>query len=197
MKKIPLLVGTVMNEFVTATDHPEYWTWTDEDMQTKVKQVMPQQADAAIAAVKQLYPNAKPFQQWSVIAAASVRGAAMDQAASKADAGGAPAYLYYFTWQAPVLDGRPMAFHCSELAFCFDNTVRCENMTGRSPQAQVLADKVSGAWLHFARTGNPNHPGLPKWEPYTAEKKTTMVFDNICAARNNLDDNLQKVMSEA
>ncbi|MBB5342308.1 carboxylesterase/lipase family protein [Tunturibacter empetritectus] len=195
-KKIPLLVGTNLNEFVTAMDHPEYWQWTDADLQSHVQKVMPQQADAAIKAVKELYPNAKPFQQWSIIASSSVRGAAIDQAISKAAASGAPAYLYYFTWQPPILDGRPMAFHCAEMSFTFDNVQRCENMTGGGPEAQALADKVSGAWITFARTGNPNHPGLPKWPEFTAENKSTMVFDNTCVARNNLDDNLQKIVSE-
>ena len=185
-----------MNEFTTATDHPEYWTWTDSDLQSHARAAMPQHADAAIQAVKQLYPDAKPFQQWSVIASASVRGAALDQAASKAAAGGAPAYVYYFTWQAPVLDGRPMAFHCSEIAFAFDNTDRCENMTGRSPEARVLGGKVSDAWISFARSGNPNHAGLPKWPAFNPQEKPTMVFDNTCVVQRNLDDNLQKVMSE-
>jgi para-nitrobenzyl esterase len=195
-KKIPLLVGTNLNEFVTAMDHPEYWQWTDADLQSHVQKVMPQQADAAIKAVKELYPDARPFQQWSIIASSSVRGAAIDQAISKAAAGGAPAYLYYFTWQPPILDGRPMAFHCAEMSFTFDNVERCENMTGGGPEAQALADKVSGAWINFARTGDPNHPGLPKWPEFTAENKSTMVFDNTCVARNNLDDNLQKIVSE-
>lgn len=177
-------------------DHPEYWQWTDADLQSHVQKVMPQQADAAIKAVKELYPDAKPFQQWSIIASSSVRGVAIDQAISKAAAGGAPAYLYYFTWQPPILDGRPMAFHCAEMSFTFDNVQRCENMTGGGPEAQALADKVSGAWINFARTGDPNHPGLPKWPELTAENKSTMVFDNTCVARNNLDDNLQKIVSE-
>ena len=196
VKKVPLLVGTVMNEFVTATDHPEYFEWTDADLRKHVQDAAPNQAEAAIAAVKELYPDAKPFQLWSVIAAASVRGAAIDQATSKAAAGGAAAYNYYFTWQAPVLDGRPMAFHCSELAFCFDNTERCENMTGRSPEAKVLGGKVSEAWLHFARSGNPGHPGLPPWAAFTPDKKPVMIFDNTCVMKNNLDDHLQHIMSE-
>lgn len=197
VKHVPLMVGTVMNEFVTAMEHPEYWAWTDADLQKHVQEVMPQQADEAIRVVKQMYPNAKPFEQWSVIAVANVRGAAIDQAASKAAAGGAPAYLYSFDWQAPVLDGRPMAFHCAELAFCFNNTDRCENMTGGGPEAKALGEKVSDCWIHFARTGDPNHSGIAKWPVFTADKKTTMIFDNTCAAKNNLDDDLQKIVSQA
>ena len=36
---------------------------------------------------------------------------------------------------------------------------------------------MSQAWIHFARTGNPNHPEIPKWEPVTSNGHQTMIFD--------------------
>jgi len=50
-----------------------------------------------------------------------------------------------------------------------------------------LAGKVSQAWIHFARSGNPNHAGLPVWKKFDAASKTTMVFDNRCEPKENLD----------
>jgi para-nitrobenzyl esterase len=88
-----------------------------------------------------------------------------------------------------------MAFHCSEIAFAFDNTDRCENMTGGGPAARDLAGKVSDAWIHFARTGDPNHPGLPHWEPLTRETNATMVFDTHCELRRRFDQPLQDALS--
>lgn len=38
---------------------------------------------------------------------------------------------------------------------------------------------MSEAWIAFARTGNPSHPALPPWPAYTAEKRSTMIFDAI------------------
>ena len=52
------------------------------------------------------------------------------------------------------------AWHTAELAFCFDNTKRCEQGTGNTPEAQALAKKMATAWANFARTGNPSQPGL-------------------------------------
>jgi para-nitrobenzyl esterase len=85
-----------------------------------------------------------------------------------------------------------MAFHCSEMSFAFFNSDRCENMTGGGPAARALAEKVSDAWIQFARTGDPNHAGLPQWSPVTSGTNATMVFDNECFFRNNLDDEQQQ-----
>lgn len=188
---IPLLVGTTLNEFVTATSHPEYMQMNDDMLKSRVKSAFAEKADGIIAAAKSVYPNAIPFELWSVIAVSGVRASALTQARLKAAQGAAPAYCYQFAWQTPVLSGRPMAFHCSEIAFAFDNTDRCENMTGGGPAARELAAKVSEAWIHFARSGDPNHPGLPRWTPLTAETNATMVFDTECELRTRFDQALQ------
>lgn len=99
------------------------------------------------------------------------------------------------TRQTPILNGRSTAFHCSEIAFVFDNTDRCENMTGGGPAARDLASRVSEAWIHFARTGDPNHPGLPQWPKYQASTSPTMIFDTRCEVREKFDQALQDAVS--
>jgi para-nitrobenzyl esterase len=99
----------------------------------------------------------------------------------------APAYLYWFAWKTPVLDGTPLAYHCAELAFAFDNIDRCANSTGGTPEARELAAKVSQAWIQFARTGNPNHSGLPRWPAVSANALPTMIFDARCEVKDDPD----------
>jgi para-nitrobenzyl esterase len=107
----------------------------------------------------------------------------------------APVFNYWFTWQTPVLDGRPGAFHCSEIAFVFDNTDRCAPMTGGGPGPRALAAQVSDAWINFARHGDPNHSGVPHWPAFTAEQCPTMIFNTQFVMKNNPDTDERKVIT--
>ncbi len=104
------------------------------------------------------------------------------QAERKAALGKAPVYMYRFQWYTPVTDGRLRAMHCLDIPFVFDNVEACKTITGTGPDRQALADKMSAAWVAFARAGNPNHKGIPKWEPFTAGARNTMIFNTECRA---------------
>ena len=90
----------------------------------------------------------------------------------------APVYMYFFSWQSPVLDGKYKAFHCMELPFIFDNIKRSQNMTGGGEKAQILADRMSQSWINFSRYGNPGHNKIPDWKAYSIKNGATMNFDN-------------------
>ncbi|HET7103239.1 MAG TPA: carboxylesterase family protein [Terracidiphilus sp.] len=193
---VPMIVGNTINEFINGINKPDAFKMTRAELETHVSRLSKDKAAEVIAVFRKAYPNANNFQLWSTIAASMVRGATLEQVRRKAAQKAAPAYCYRFDWQTPILDGRPMAFHCSELSFVFDNTARCENMTGNGAAARALAGRMSEAWIHFAATGNPNHPGLPRWKPFDAATNGTMVFDDQCAFREHLDDECQKIINE-
>lgn len=175
---VPMIIGTTLNEFASGFNHPEYELMTDAELEAKTEAFYPGHAKKIVAAFRARTPNAKPFDLWSRIASAPIRAGAIRQATAKAAVKGAPAYLYWFTWQTPVLNGRPRAFHCAEIPFVFFNTDRCSHMTGGGPAARALSTKVADAWIQFARTGNPNHSGIPNWEPFSPKSVPTMIFDN-------------------
>jgi para-nitrobenzyl esterase len=54
-----------------------------------------------------------------------------------------------------------------------------------SPAAFALSKQISTAWVNFARSGNPNHGGLPHWPAYTTSTRATMYFDTSCEVRND------------
>lgn len=182
---IPVMIGSTKNEFMTSLFMPQLRNASLDSVQAHIKRMYGDKAEDFIAAVKQAYPNdTKPTDLIDVDA--MFRKGALKMAELKS-ASPAPVYMYLFTWQSPVLDGNYKSLHCMEIPFVFDNIARCEQMTGGTPEAYALANKVSQAWISFAYTGNPNHKGLPKWEAYKPDNGITMIFDNVCEIKQHHD----------
>jgi para-nitrobenzyl esterase len=183
--QVPMIIGTVMNERSPSMNDAKAESLSEQDLQTQVAARFGDKTGGILAAYRHAHPGAKPVELLSYIF--SPRTNAVRQAERKAAQNAAPAYVYWFGWKTPVLDGRPRAFHCSELALVFYNTDLCAQSTGGGPEVRELAGRVSDAWIHFARNGDPNHPGLPKWPPFTAANGETMVIDTQCEVKNDPD----------
>ena len=56
---------------------------------------------------------------------------------------------------------------------------------------------MADAWISFARTGNPNYPGLPLWPAYDPVKMPTMIFDNECVVKDDPEGEIRKAIIEA
>jgi para-nitrobenzyl esterase len=87
-------------------------------------------------------------------------------------------YFYYFSWETPVNGGKMHSPHASEIPFVFDNTERSARITGGGQRPAALADKMSDAWIAFARTGNPTTAKWPTWTPYNATNRATLVIND-------------------
>jgi para-nitrobenzyl esterase len=184
---VPMIIGTTLNEFANGVNNPDFKLMTEAELEAKIEPLYPGRAKKILSAFRHRTPEAKPYELWSRVASAPIRQAAVKQATAKAALNGAPAYLYWFAWQTPMFDGRPQAFHCAELPFVFYNTDRCATMTGGGSDARVLAGKVADAWIQFARTGDPNHRGIPNWPKFTPKTVPTMILDNTVQVELNPD----------
>jgi para-nitrobenzyl esterase len=107
------------------------------------------------------------------------------QAERKAAQRGAAVYLYRFEYYSPVRQGRLKSMHCMEIPFVFDNLEAGRIYTGISPAAQRIADRMSAAWVAFARTGNPSHRGIPQWPAFDGTRRATMVFGDEAKVVND------------
>ena len=192
-----MLIGTNLNEFVNGVDNPEAETLTNDQLMQRVRERYGDQGASIVDAYRREYPKESPFGLWAAIAAAPTRRSAFTQSERKAALGAAPAYQYIFGWRTPMLDDRPGTFHSCEIAFVFDNADLCVNLSGGLPEALELSTKVSRAWVHFARHGNPNHDGLPHWPPYAADQRATMFFDNDCVVKNDPEGEGLRRIAEA
>jgi len=92
--------------------------------------------------------------------------------AEAAAARGDNAFVYEFAWRSPAYDGRLGAGHAVELGFSFDNLAATGGgpLQGEAPP-QVLADAMHGAWVAFARDGDPG------WPAYDDGRRPVMHFD--------------------
>jgi para-nitrobenzyl esterase len=193
-KDVPLLVGSVSEEGNAMASRP-----TEEEWRANLVKAYGEDKGKALAdGMKKAHPE-KSIRTLSymcggagILNAISIRNSVVHMAKLKHDLHAAPVYTYYFTWQSPMLEDAG-AWHTAELAFCFDNTKRCEQGTGNTPEAQALAKKMATAWANFARTGNPSQPGLT-WTPTEPEKNPTMVWDNECRMVDDPEGELRKII---
>jgi para-nitrobenzyl esterase len=175
---VPLLVGNTYVEFGGGMGNPTAHELTFDGLRAQLQQTLGARTDDAIAAYRKIFPSARPFEIAGLVTGTrAYRLGAVTMGDLKA-AQSAPVYMYWFGWNTPVLDGRPLAYHCQDLAFWFDNIDLAAQATGGTDDARDLASKMSAALVAFAKTGNPNHAGLPEWPRYSASTRPTMVFEN-------------------
>jgi para-nitrobenzyl esterase len=132
-------------------------------------------------------PGQTPADLAAVIAGdtSDLRAAGAAIAAAKHAQGRAPVHVYRFNWRSPVRDGKLRSMHGMELPFVFDHPDRIGFLTGTGTDRRRLASEMSAAWVAFARTGNPNHAGIPRWDAWTPARWTTMVFDGSTRAMDD------------
>jgi para-nitrobenzyl esterase len=191
---IPLMAGTVFSEMqgtlVRGDGRKNEWSQAEID-ENLTKAYGEKKAQVA-AEFQKAFPRKKV--QDVLYFANTSRPGVKATLSWKLEKARTPVYNYLFAWEYPV-DGGITSFHCSEIAFAFHNVnePHIKNATGGGPVALALQDKVSGAWLAFAKTGNPNQPGLA-FKPWTPNDQQTMVFDTVSECRALNDDDLVKLM---
>jgi para-nitrobenzyl esterase len=187
-KNVPMLIGNVSEEGNSMRSRPTEAEWHA----TLARAWGESKAAALIAAMKKAHPE-KSIRTLSYgVNGLTSRNNVQRMVRLKHDQKGAPVYQYYFTWQSPMLEDAG-AWHTAELAFCFDNTKRCEQGTGNTPEAQALAKKMAAAWVNFARTGNPSQPGLT-WTVSDPIHCQTMVWDNHSRMVDDPEGELRKIL---
>ncbi len=175
---IPLMIGTNKDEILLFA--PQLASIDEATMQTRMKAFIGDGAEHIIEAYRRAQPNASAADiAVAITSDRFMRIGSITLAERQAAQDAASVFMYLFTWETPVLGGRLKSPHALEIPFVFDN-VATDRLSGDTPTKFALAEKMSRAWLAFARSGDPNHGGIPQWPGYSSEDRSTMIFNNEC-----------------
>jgi para-nitrobenzyl esterase len=188
--RVPMLIGTCATEtsMMIGGYDPATFSLDETSLRTRLKTLFKAddiEIENLIAAYRQDQPGASPsLVFFTATSDHQIRRDAIIQTERKLAQRAAPVYLYLFQWQTPVLGGRLHTPHFLEINFAYDNIAKAPTLLGTGPALQPLADKVSGAWTAFARTGSPSQKDL-RWPPYDIVDRPTMVFNDECKVVND------------
>jgi para-nitrobenzyl esterase len=100
--------------------------------------------------------------------------------------GSSPVYRFHFEETLPFpagapADAEPAAPHASEIEFVFE-VLPSRNLPWR-PQDQAVSELMGSYWTNFAKTGDPNGAGLPRWPAYGPTEYPVMHLNRNSQAR--------------
>jgi len=188
---IPVMAGTVFSEMqgtLTRGDGRKN-EWTQAEIDANLTKAYGDKKAQVVAEFQKVFPRKKV--QDVLYFANGSRPGVKQTLAWKLEKSKAPVWNYLFAWEYPA-NGGITSFHCSEIAFAFHNVnePHIKLATGGGPVALALQDKVSGAWVGFAKTGNPG----PAFKAWTVAEPNTMVFDTVSECKPLRDDQLITLM---
>ncbi len=169
--QVPLMVGMVADDLGVGAGFRQTGTPSVAGYESAVRRRFADQADAFL----KLYPVSADSE-----VAATVKTAGRDEARLSIDRWSADQlkvskriYTYFFDrvipWPAHPEFG---AFHTSEVPYIFGTI----HLIPRpwEPVDDKVADTMSSYWTNFAKTGDPNGAGLPRWPAYAPDAHQTM-----------------------
>lgn len=188
---VPLLIGTTRTEMSlnALLADPTADRIDEQLLRTRLTDLFGGDTERVIKVYRDHHPSASPWELYALMTADwPTRVYSIWIAQAKARLGRAPVYMYRTDWCDPVADGKLFSPHAIDLSWVLDDTPYSSSFDGGGPQVERLARQMSGAWLAFARSGNPNTAALPEWPSYLPDtSRSTMLFDTTCGVVNDPD----------
>lgn len=176
---IPMIIGNTRDETRAFLRDPHLYELSWEELPDLLVpnmrvDILP---EYVVEQYRKLYPEYTPSEVFfaATTAARSWRGA-IEEAEARARQAGAPTWAYQLDFRSPV-EPQMRAPHMLDIALVFGNLGAEGSITGTGTESQSVSQQMSRAFIALARDGNPNHAGLPEWQPYTLRERNTMVFD--------------------
>jgi para-nitrobenzyl esterase len=185
-EQVPLLIGNTRTEMTGYTLSPDPLLYQMADpnaykmnftqIESKLAEIFAADAPRIVSDYRRSHPNASPWEIYSLILSDwPTRLFSVHTADVKVKQGAAPVFVYRMDWQTQDRDGLLMSPHAIDIQFVLDTTHARSG--GQVEERRHMANQMSEAWIAFARTGNPNHSGIPEWPRYNMERRPTMLFN--------------------
>ncbi|MEJ0085589.1 MAG: carboxylesterase/lipase family protein [Pseudomonadota bacterium] len=179
--RVPMMIGNTHDETrsLIGRGDPASWTLSWETLPQRLEAELRVDISGALVVetYRALYPQYSPT---DVFFSATTAGRSWRAAIVEAElraAQGSPAFAYQLDWGSPQDGGKWGAFHTLDIPLMFGTLTAPESLTGDGDAARRVSATMQQALLAFARGGDPNYPGLARWEPYTLPRRQTMVFN--------------------
>jgi para-nitrobenzyl esterase len=188
---VPLMIGTTLNEFnrvlmfIGSRDVRNYFA-DDSEVHDWLFHMLGDATGTMMQGYRQTRPGSSPSELYAAIATdqwqrmPAIRLAELRRNRNNAS----PAYMYLFAWKTQLRGSSLGAPHGTDVPFAFANPDAAD-AAKLGPDPAGVAQAMSKAWIAFARSGEPSHPGIPPWPPYTLKERSTMLFDVASRIEND------------
>lgn len=193
-KDIPLLVGSVFGEFDFVPLAYDKRTLTREEGVAIAGEAL---GEETVKKLLPLFTEAYPWRNPVDLVSLDVlfRPESIKYIAARAEEASAPVYSYLFDMDFPLQNGKS-AWHCADVPYVFHNAemVPAVNVTGVTERLQ---EQIFGCVMSFARTGDPNHAGIPHWDASEPGQEHVMFFGDSVREKTNPDAEIFPVLAPA
>ena len=185
---IPMILGNTRDETrgFFGPDHPKIvglsWDNLGERMGPELRiDIHP---EWVVSEYRRMFPGYSPEQ---IFFAATTAGRSWRGQVEEADArarAGAPTWVYQLDFSSPVEPWRG-APHTLDIPLVFGTLDAPGSIAGTGAESRGVSGAMMDAFIAFARSGDPNHPGLPDWPVHTLPERQTMIFDRVPRVEND------------
>lgn len=172
---VPLLIGSNTDESLMY--QPKDQAGKERDLAAALKGLSPPDL-AAVSAMLEGFAADVPGRLNAVSASAFFHCPAARFASATA-AAGRRTFVYRFERVRPGGHGLG-AYHGAEIPYVFGQD---DAWLPSAPADRALSRIMQRYWLNFARSGNPNGPGLPLWPDWRSPAPRLLALDEAIAAK--------------
>jgi para-nitrobenzyl esterase len=176
---IPMIIGNTHDETRAFLRDPSFDSldWQDLPELLIPNMRVDIRPEFVIAEYRRIYPDYSPSEVFfaATTAARSWRGAIIELE-ERAKQQGADTFAYHLDFRSPV-EPRLGAPHTFDIPLVFGNLDAKGSISGTGADARAVSAAMSDSFISFARTGKAQSEMLPEWEPFTLDRRQTMLFD--------------------